>query len=226
MKLTIDTTVDDAQAARDAIDFLTQRYKLADVITSTSLGDIQFHGRAERPADVKVDEIVDKLAVRVEVVPPLPATPGAPERDSAGVPWDERVHSGGRTKMKDGSWTRRRGVHDVEYARVLTEIMGAPSPAVQADQAGAAIPPLPPLSVVPQPPAATLPPPIPATVGGAAPALTWQAVCGVLNENVITGKVTPDQLNAKAKEFGVEPFALIGQRPDLYAPIHAWLSSF
>lgn len=44
-------------------------------------------------------------------LPPAPnAEPPAPigELDSRGIPWDERIHSGKKTKKQDGSWTMRR----------------------------------------------------------------------------------------------------------------------
>ena len=46
----------------------------------------------------------------------------------------------------------------------------------------------------------------------------------MLTEKVVGGKVTPDQLNEWSKQRGVEPFALVGQKPELYQSAHDWLS--
>ena len=45
-----------------------------------------------------------------------------PEYDSAGVPWDESIHASTKTKKKDGTWTRKRGISDDEYNRGVAEL--------------------------------------------------------------------------------------------------------
>lgn len=46
-----------------------------------------------------------------------------PQLDSAGLPWDERINSGGNNRQnKDGTWKRRRGVSVEEYTRVRKEL--------------------------------------------------------------------------------------------------------
>lgn len=44
------------------------------------------------------------------------------EFDSAGIPWDERIHAGTRGVNQDGTWKRRRNTSDVIYASVMAEL--------------------------------------------------------------------------------------------------------
>lgn len=81
--------------------------------------------------------------------------------DSNGHEWDERVHASTKTKNKDGSWKRRKGVDDVEYANILAS--KAPAPALPVVNAPTI--PTTPAAYTPAIPAAALPPaapPVPA----------------------------------------------------------------
>ncbi len=53
------------------------------------------------------------------------------EVDSAGLPWDGRIHSGGKTKLADGTWRDKRGVDNSEREAIvaeLTKVMAIPTP--------------------------------------------------------------------------------------------------
>ena len=75
----------------------------------------------------------------VDNLPPAPAplvadvpVDNSVEVDSAGLPWDERIHSGGKTKLADGTWRDKRGVEDSEREAIvaeLTKVMAIPVPA-------------------------------------------------------------------------------------------------
>lgn len=116
-------------------------------------------------------------------VPPAPAAPSNPvnsaELDKAGLPWDARIHSGSREKIKDGTWRQRRNLPEGERERVEAELralMALPANVVIGDAPTSAVP-LPP--AVPAAPATapatiTASPATPATVpvsasGGEAP---------------------------------------------------------
>ena len=62
-----------------------------------------------------------------------PANPAGVEVDASGLPWDERIHAGGRAKNKDGTWRSRRGVNDEAKVRAieaeLRQAMAAPQAA-------------------------------------------------------------------------------------------------
>lgn len=53
-------------------------------------------------------------------VPPAPLGGGA--LDSAGIPWDERIHSSTKGTNKDGTWSRRRNTPDELFASVMAEL--------------------------------------------------------------------------------------------------------
>lgn len=53
------------------------------------------------------------------------------ELDSAGLPWDQRIHSSSHKKKADGTWKRLRGVDDALVAAVeaeLRQVMAADAP--------------------------------------------------------------------------------------------------
>ena len=65
--------------------------------------------------------------------PPAPATApsgndssGPTSLDSAGLPWDERIHSSSRNTVADGTWRRKRGVDESLVQQVEAELRGAP----------------------------------------------------------------------------------------------------
>lgn len=46
--------------------------------------------------------------------------------DSAGIPWDERIHSSSKERNKsDDTWRKRRGVSDEMFGRVMEELRAA-----------------------------------------------------------------------------------------------------
>lgn len=91
----------------------------------------------------------------VPAAPPAPPAPAAPTNradvDSAGLPWDARIHSESRNKVADGTWRKRRNTAPEVVAQVEAELralMAIPAP-------GAAIPTPPaPVTVVPAGPGA------------------------------------------------------------------------
>lgn len=93
-----------------------------------------------------------------------PTTGTLQNLDTAGIPWDERIHSSTKGTNKDGTWSRRRNTPDATYDAVMTELKGGviPKPPIMSDTI--LVPPPPP----PAPPAPsaeneTVVPPPPAT---------------------------------------------------------------
>lgn len=85
------------------------------------------------------------------------AVPGTVERDSAGLPWDARIHASTKTKVASGAWTAKRNVDPAFKAQVEADLRGLPAPAAAAPAAPVAPPaaPLAPAPVdMPQAPAA------------------------------------------------------------------------
>ena len=59
------------------------------------------------------------------------------ELDAAGLPWDERIHAGTKTKTQKNEWTKRKGVADNVVAAVTAELrqLYPPVPAATATPA-------------------------------------------------------------------------------------------
>lgn len=66
------------------------------------------------------------------------------ETDSEGIPWDERIHSGGKTKsVSNGKWTKRKRLPSGEYETVYAELLAAKKAPVQTNAVQ-----VPPLNIV------------------------------------------------------------------------------
>lgn len=156
-------------------------------------------------------------------VPPPPANAPAGPVDSAGTPWDERIHAASKGKNADGQYKRRKGVDVPTYDRIATELRagrvnvppapidnaGTESAAAAATPANDVPPPPPPTSadVPPAPPAATtdVPPP-PVAAGG----ITAQEVLADMGRRALTY----DQNGELARAIG-----LTGVQDILSAPV-------
>jgi hypothetical protein len=46
------------------------------------------------------------------------------EYDSAGIPWDARIHAGSKNKTTNGRWRTKRGATDEEVAQIENELRG------------------------------------------------------------------------------------------------------
>ena len=77
-----------------------------------------------------------------------PATEGV-ELDKNGIPWDERIHAGTKTKTAKGVWKRKKGVDDDTFNSVTTQLKAAvtngdtPAPEPEEDNTAAPPPPAP-----------------------------------------------------------------------------------
>lgn len=92
----------------------------------------------------------------VNDAPSAPAAPMSPagDVDSAGLPWDGRIHSESRNKVADGTWRKRRNTAPEVVTQVEAELRGsaplaqpvpaAPTLAPSAPMAPASVPPAPP----------------------------------------------------------------------------------
>lgn len=64
--------------------------------------------------------------------------------DSAGTPWDERIHSGAKTFLQsDGTWKLKRGVDKALVAQVTAELMGNVSTGTSVTPSNVSTPTLP-----------------------------------------------------------------------------------
>lgn len=131
-----------------------------------------------------------------------PTSP-APAVDASGLPWDERIHSGNKALVQDGTWRQKRGLNDMAFkARVEAELRARvgqippPLPVVPVP------PPAPAAPVMPATPeAAVTPPPLP----DAAPPAPWSFE--TLLQRVVVGKLTgTPQLAAAMASVGATAF--------------------
>ena len=81
----------------------------------------------------------------VESTPTItPAAIAAAELDKDGMPWDERIHAGTKTKTAAGIWTKRKGVDDAVREAVTAELRAQyPAPAAPAAPAAPVAPAVP-----------------------------------------------------------------------------------
>lgn len=140
----------------------------------------------EEPTEPEVKTASEAFAQ----TPPPPPTHPEPETtgelDSAGVPWDERIHARTKTKIADGTWKKKRGVDDAVVTQVMAEITGG----------------------TPTTPETTPPPPAPSTGSKITtfPEL-MQAITGA--------QLHPDRVIEACNSHNVEQVALLATRPDL-----------
>lgn len=73
-----------------------------------------------------------------------PADPGAPLVDSAGVPWDARIHASSKGTVADGTWRMKRNVDKAVVDAIMPELLGQ-------QPAAAVVPPMPVMPVEPMP---------------------------------------------------------------------------
>ncbi len=158
------------------------------------------------PASPQVQAMVDELAAGLQPVPDpaaqyiaLGGTVTPPEVDKHGLPWDVRIHAGGKTKNADGSWRGKRGVSSDLVASVTAELTGgrAPAPAVA-----------PPMAPPAPPPVTQAPPPPPSGP-------TFMDVTQANMAAIQAGKWTAAQAVALAQSLGLESIAGLQGRPDL-----------
>lgn len=141
----------------------------ANITVNTNAGAVTFGD--ETPA---VDGYPTEPQPDADMDAPDPVPTGG--LDSAGIPWDERIHASTQTKNKDGTWTQRRNLSkhmsEDEIKAIENELRGTPAapvatPAIPAPPAPAAEPTASEAFAAPAAPAAVPTPPAPAATGDA-----------------------------------------------------------
>lgn len=81
----------------------------------------QFQSHANTAAPVPASPV--PAAFVADVTNAASASPSNPvEYDSAGLPWDARIHNKGRTKKKDGTWKLQKGLDPIVAQTVVAEL--------------------------------------------------------------------------------------------------------
>lgn len=90
------------------------------------------------PAEVSYkDTVTEKTPVKTLAIGPEFPEPSADfleATDSAGFPWDERIHSSSKKTNQDGTWKARRKVDPEFRKEVEAELVGVEDPGVLPEQ--------------------------------------------------------------------------------------------
>ena len=210
-----------------------------------------FGGGAAVPAPLAAS--IPPIATPAIVAPPAPAI-SAPitttlgpaslgagaasvELDKNGLPWDERIHAGTKTKLKGGEWKAKKNVEAALVVAVEAELrarMAATPAAVPAVPAapvvdpaavfGAAAPGVPPAPTIPTaPPVAPLAPA--ATVAplvSVGPA-TFEQLMPRITAAVTAGIMPPTAVGAACAAHGVASVVTLQQSPQFVPLVWATL---
>lgn len=132
----------------------------AQFFTMLSGAAVAYDSKAEPLESIvrKIDAATDQGNAEQDDSDDDTAEPSAPtivngvEVDSAGLPWDRRIHSSAKSKIKDGTWKKLRGVDDELVAQVEAELrqsMNPVAPVAEPVQAAAPTPPAPEVAAAP-----------------------------------------------------------------------------
>lgn len=142
---------------------------------------------------------------------PTPVPTG--ERDTAGIPWDERIHASTKGTNKDGTWSRRRNTPDELFNSVMTQLKAAQ---------GAGLIPPPPSSAPATTAGVPLPPPVAPAVSSTAPAVpahpggsTFVDVMQRVTTAQGAGKISHAQIVNLLGSIGLPDIMGLHKRPDL-----------
>lgn len=82
------------------------------------------HAAFKMQADADVPQPTDEQVTQTFAVTPqvTPEQVASAELDKDGLPWDERIHAGTKTKTQKGVWTRKKGVDDAVFDAVIAEL--------------------------------------------------------------------------------------------------------
>lgn len=184
----------------------------------------------------------DHVTVSVAPAPPAPTASPAPasaERDSAGLPWDKRIHASTRAKIANGTWRYMRAVDKELVKQVEAElraVQAIPVPVAGIthtsssgeDEFGSTqvLPPTPPTPTdqtnladetvtadVPPPPVA--PPPPPSSLP-----MTFAQLMQRVTPLLVSGKITGPVLQGIVEKVGLPYLSALGARPDLVETVH------
>ncbi len=128
---------------------------------------IQLHGELGQPSgEVLMEPLVRPIvqAIANEIIsnppPPEPRQEAdnlvnsiASETDIDGIPWDERIHSSGKTRTTTGQWTKRKRLPEGEYEKVMNELKQKVNPISSFE--------IPPINIVEEQSSPSLPEPQP-----------------------------------------------------------------
>jgi hypothetical protein len=152
-----------------------------------------------------------------------PVDTGAPDRDSAGLPWDARIHSASKATVADGTWRRRKNTPDETYDAVMAELRGgsaAPDPTPSSSTDDTPPPPVEPAATeTPVAAAASASEDVPPPPADSGPDLSSfpKFVSAVNNKDVPAERKAYAALNELCATFGVAAFKDMKDHPEHWA---------
>lgn len=162
------------------------------------------------------------------------------ELDKNGLPWDERIHAGTKTKLKSGEWKAKKQVEAALVAQVEAELRArvAASPAAvpavpvapvapAVDPAavfGGAAPGVPPAPAIPTaPPVAPLAPAATVAPSVSADPATFEQLMPRITAAVTAGIMPPTAVGAACAAHGVASVVTLQQSPQFVPLVWATL---
>lgn len=186
---------------------------LANLMTAQSVLAVMISaaGGVDLPADPTPTPSIQQPADSTPSIQQPAATGGA--IDSAGTPWDERIHASSKQQTAKGIWKRRRGVDDNTFNAVMAELSGTPSAdpnpnsEIDSTQLGLG------QAQGTQQPAD----PAAGNAGNVSTEVTWEDVFQRFMAAKVAQKVTQEQGDSTAMNLGVATgFVGLMARPDLW----------
>lgn len=169
-----------------------------------------------------------------------PSTPSPPvEFDSAGVPFDDRIHQKKRGQKTDGSWKLQKGIDPAIVQRVISELSASgkmrpldappppsanvPSPPSSEAASVFGKSPLPASAAAPSPPINEAPPPPPPS--DAMPTVTFRALVARFAAATKDGKLTPQEVQGICQQHGAPTLMALNSMAHLVPDVSATLDA-
>jgi hypothetical protein len=208
-----------------------------EVMTDTSLDPETAFGQ---PVPTPVPEAPTAVVPTVPPAPPV-IVPIPPKFDSAGFPWDQRIHAGSAVLTDTGLWRKKRGVSDMLVREVefeLRQLLLLPPPPVQPEVkwpfSPGFVPPAPPpppvqtdpiVPFVPAPPVPSTPP-APSEVSpplAASPSNPTPTTFPEFMRRVTTMRIPQETVKAALSKHGIPSVPALASRLDYLPTIAAEL---
>jgi hypothetical protein len=174
------------------------------------------HGGVIPPPGAGTDSTPALPSGNVVAPPPGTAAPTAEVRlDSAGMPYDIRIHSGAMSTKKDGTWTAKRGVSDLVIAQVEGEHRAAGYGHAVSPGVTTTITPAPAAgtTVVTPPPSGVAPPPA-GVPGPPTDANAFRELVNVMGTKMQGGELNKAQIDGALAAIGLKAI------PELQQNLH------
>jgi hypothetical protein len=181
--------------------------ELGDSVHRVTLG--RETGAEETPSP---EPVFTPPAAEIEAAPPPPPETAVPELDAGGLPWDQAIHSSGKTIKKTGKrkgcWNYRKNITEKQIAEVEESLRGV-APTAAPD-----------LEAAPPPPGETVdipPPPPPAQSTGT---VTFPGLLAEITKALADGVLQQSTVDMIIRQHGLANIALVSTRLDLVPVIH------